>query len=84
MVFPCIEWRNRALNGDAVCGIRPFLRFLSSSRFSNAIACLRLKNQGGAERTDATPGGNADRCEKKGVAGKAIRNVVKTKGEKSR
>jgi hypothetical protein len=28
-----------------------------------------------------TPPGNADGCESKGVAGKAIRKVVKTKGE---
>lgn len=28
------------------------------------------------------PGGNADGCEKKGVAGRAIRKVMKTKGEK--
>jgi len=30
-----------------------------------------------------TPGGNADRCEKKGVAGKAIRKTMKTKGRQN-
>jgi hypothetical protein len=33
----------------------------------------------GIESGDPTPRGNADRCEKKGVAEKAIRKVVKTK-----
>jgi hypothetical protein len=41
---------------------------------------LNIGTLNGGEADTPTPGGNADRYQSKGVAGKAIRKTMKTKG----
>ena len=45
---------------------------------------VALSNASSPDPQGAHPGGNSDDCEMKGVAGKAIRKTMKTKGRQKR
>ncbi len=48
---------------------------------AGAGSCAEAQSsEGDWEACTPTPGGNGDRCQNKGVAGKAIRKNMKTKG----